>query len=342
MTIFDLSVGDALDVLRTLPADSVQCCVTSPPYWGLRDYGVDGQIGLEPTLQEFLARLVAVFAEVRRVLRPDGVCWVNMGDCYVQGGRGGVGNNSQLSGARHNASESRKAIAKLSRIRVGDLKPKQLVGQPWRLAFALQDDGWWLRQEVIWEKPNAMPESVADRPTRSHEQVFLLTKADRYFYDAEAIKERVTGTAHPRGAGVNPKAGKNESAAAAAAQAPSQHRRQAGFNARWKSKQNASFSAAVAGLVETRNARSVWSIPTQPYSEAHFATFPEALARRCILAGSRPGDVVLDPFTGSGTTAAVALSLGRSFVGAELNPDYAALASERCTVTLGLPLGGAA
>lgn len=340
MSPFMLHVGDALAVLKTLPPESVQCIVTSPPYWGLRDYGAEGQIGLEPTLPEFLQRLVEVFREARRVLRKDGVAWVNMGDCYVQGGRGGIGKSSTLNGAHRNQNASRDALAKLKRIRVEGLREKQLIGQPWRLAFALQADDWWLRQEVIWEKPNAMPEAVRDRPARSHEQVFLLSKSERYFYDADAIRERATGEAHGRGTGINPKAGKNERAEG---QDPNRPRRVSGLNERWaeRTRQNASFSAAVADVVEWRNARSVWAIPTQPYSEAHFATFPEALPKRCIMASTRAGDVVLDPFAGSCTTGVVALELGRRFVGIELNPAYAVLGHKRCTVTLGLPLGAA-
>jgi DNA modification methylase len=200
------------------------------------------------------------------------------------------------------------------------LKPKDLVGIPWRLAFALQDAGWYLRSDIIWSKPNPMPESVTDRPTKAHEYIFLLTKSAKYFYNADAIKEAATGNAHARGNGVNPKAkmpGANSRV----------HVTHTG--AKPQSRQNESFSAAVCGLVDERNARTVWTIGTQPYAEAHFATFPEELPRRCIMAGSREGDTVLDPFLGSGTTAAVAVRLGRQYIGIELNEDYAELAKKR-------------
>jgi site-specific DNA-methyltransferase (adenine-specific) len=264
-----LLTGDVRERLADLPAASVQCCVTSPPYWGLRDYGTDGQLGLEPTPDAYVASMVAVFREVRRALRDDGTLWLNVGDSFSD---------------------------------------KQLQGVPWRLAFALQADGWYLRSDIIWNKPNPMPESVTDRPTKSHEYVFLLTKSARYFYDAEAIKEPAKdwGTrdrTNWRGK-VNSPAGP-----------------QTGCT-------NANHAAS------GRNARSVWTITTQPYPDAHFATFPEALPERCIKAGTKLGDTVLDPFAGSGTTGQVAVQLGRSFVGIELNAAYADLARTR--------IGGAA
>lgn len=365
--------GDSLTVLQSMPADSIQCVVTSPPYWGLRDYGVPGQIGLEPTPEEFVERLVAVFREVRRVFKPDGTAWVNMGDCYAGGGNGGGGSFAKDGirvahpGTNKNVparTGSRGVTVKSKRIArgsgrwgggnmpaIGNLKPKDLVGQPWMLAFALRADGWYLRRDIIWHKPNAMPESVKDRPATAHEYLFLLSKSERYFYNAEAIKDPVTGGAHPRGNGVNPKC-------AGWADGPGAHRpitharpggsykgsipgRQDGPGQDRRSKrtrQNASFSATVTNLVEMRNKRSVWSIPTAPYKESHFATFPPDLVKPCILAGSRPGDVILDPFGGSGTTGMVALELGRSAVLIELNPDYAKFIETRTQTTLGLPL----
>lgn len=310
--------GHVLEMLPTLPSDSVQCIVTSPPYWGLRDYGVEGQLGLEATFGEFLANQVAVFEECRRILKPDGTLWLNMGDGYSQPGK-----------------------------RLPGCKEKDLIGQPWRLAFALQEAGWFLRQDIIWHKPNAMPESVGDRCTKAHEYLFLLTKRARYYFDQEAIKEPTTGTAHPRGKGVNPKARQKVPAGwdTCAGSHGSIHKdgrqgKTPGVNSRIhvtrsangrapQSRQNESFSAAVAGLVEFRNKRSVWSIASKGYPGAHFATFPPALVRPCVLAGSRPGDTVLDPYGGSGTTAQVAQDLGRKWILVELNAEYVKLARQR-------------
>ena len=255
-----LYLGDAGEVLRDLPTGSVDCVVTSPPYFRLRDYGYDEQIGLEQTPAEFLARLVAVFDEVARVLSPLGVAWVNMGDSYVGGGAGPPSGSSTLRGNGHvGGGPQRGAIDSIAR---PGGKPKDLLGMPWRLAFALQDAGWWLRRDVVWSKPNPMPESASDRPTTAHEYVFMLTRAPRYWYDAEAVKEPVTGNAHARGNGVNPKAGENSAG----------------------SKMNASMSASIAGLVDTRNMRSVWTFPTEPNPDAHFATFPREMVRRCLSA----------------------------------------------------------
>jgi len=339
---FRLLVGDALEQLRKLADESVQTCVTSPPYWGLRDYGVEGQIGLEATPAEFLGRLVEVFREVRRVLKPEGTAWVNMGDTYASAGLGGgVGTRSTVNGQQsHKAARSHHQVArrqaparhaarsKLKNRVVAGLKPKDLVGAPWRLAFALQDDGWWLRQDIIWAKPNPMPESVTDRCTKSHEYVFLLAKAVRYFYDADAIR--------------TPLAAKTFTA----------------FGTTRRSKGNDALGKVAAdnwsGLVRLprvdesgapvgANARSVWTIATTPTPLEHFAAFPEELARRCIVAGSQVGDTVLDPFAGTGTTGIVALREGRRFVGCELNPAYAEMAEQRSReVTPSLFLAGGA
>lgn len=303
-------VGDCRAVMRDLIADGVrvQCIVTSPPYWGLRDYGVEGQLGLEPTFPEWLETMVEVFDLCRQMLADDGTLWLNMGDSYNTGNAG--------SGVKY----------------------KDVVGQPWRFALAMQDAGWWLRQDIIWSKPNPMPESVRDRCTKAHEYLFLLAKSERYYFDAEAIKEPVTGNAHERGTGVNPKA-----APSGWDTGPGGHRSMTGrypgtgvgfghgFDKAPKprAKQNASFSAAVTDLVDTRNRRSVWTIPTQAFEGAHFATFPEALVAPCILAGSRPGDIVFDPFLGSGTVASVAQRLGRRWLGIELKPEYLALQALR-------------
>jgi site-specific DNA-methyltransferase (cytosine-N4-specific) len=240
-------------------------CVTSPPYWGLRDYGIEGQIGAEQTVEAYYADLVAIFREVRRTLRDDGTLWLNIGDSYTNGGR-----------TWRDADDKNVARGMDYRAPTPEgLKPKDLIGVPWRLAFALQADGWYLRTDLIWHKPNAQPESVKDRPTRSHEYVFLFSKNERYFYDWEAMKEPTAD-------------GKGE-----------------------------------------RSRRTVWSINTEPYTGAHFAVFPPELVRTCILGGSQPGSVVLDPFLGSGTTGMVALQHGRSFLGIELKEEYAALARER-------------
>lgn len=270
---YRIIIGDVLDRLRELPDESVNCVVTSPPYWGLRDYGVAGQIGMEATPQEFIAKLTTVFREVRRVLRSDGTCWMNMGDSY---------SNSGLTGGKRVSEErgqlSYRGAQSSGRITFPGLKPKDLIGMPWRLAFALQDDGWYLRQDIIWSKPNPMPESVTDRCTKAHEYIFLLTKSARYYYDAEAIKEKVSGAAHDRGDGINPKAH--------GANSRMNVDRDPAHLKNPKSKQNASFSGAVNELVSMRNKRSVWEIATEPFPEAHFATFPTKLVEPCILAAT--------------------------------------------------------
>jgi DNA modification methylase len=276
-------VGDVLEQLVKLPGGSVQCVVTSPPYWGLRDYGHAGQIGLEPTVGEYVEKMVAVFREVRRVLRDDGTLWLNLGDSYTSGGNttrdpGKSKKHPAFAGDDNKMKRNRPATPE-------GLKPKDLVGIPWRVAFALQDDGWYLRQDIIWHKPNPIPESVQDRCTKAHEYVFLMSKSERYFYNKDAVAEKAIG---------------------------------------------------VAG---GRNRRSVWTIPSEPYYGVHFATFPTELPRTCILASTRPGDTVLDPFMGSGTTLQVALELGRSAIGIELNEKYADLARSRLRrLTMGLHL----
>jgi len=317
MTI-SIRVGDCRQILRALPAELVQCCVTSPPYFGLRDYGVDGQIGLEETPAAFVAQLVEVFREVRRVLKNDGVLWVNLGDSYA-GSWGAQGR------------ERAGSIPKDS-----TLKPKDLMGIPWRVAFALQDDGWWLRQDCIWNKPNAMPESVNDRCTKSHEYIFMFSKSSRYFYDQEAIKEPMSLSSVERlsqptlkdQAGSDRVPGKTNGTMKAVGKIDKQRghsRRHAGFNDRWDAMER---EQQCTGM---RNKRSVWTIATQPFTEAHFATFPPELPEICIKAGSRTGDTILDPFGGAGTTGLVADRLGREAILCELNPEYAAMAQRRIT-----------
>lgn len=293
--------GDCQDVLRSLPDASVECCVTSPPYFGLRDYGVEGQIGLEQTPDDYVQNLVEVFREVRRVLRDDGTLWLNLGDSYnaYNANRGASTSISDGTAGRGHPKH-RQGLT------TPTLKNKDLIGIPWRVAFALQADGWYLRQDIIWHKPNPMPESVRDRCTKAHEYVFLLSKSARYYYDANAIKEADQG--EPAG-NVN------------------------GF----KNRQGlASFHVVSGGAGSDgwnpgsgRNRRSVWTIPPKPFHGAHFAVMPPALVKPCILAGCPMNGVVLDPFTGSGTVGEVALLLGRRFIGIELNPEYHAIAERR-------------
>lgn len=269
-------IGDVCVRLRDLPDRSVHCVVTSPPYWGLRDYGVDGQIGLEELLSDYLSKMVAVFREVRRVLRDDGTLWLNLGDCYANDGKFG----GETGGKQAYLPDSDRKCNGRERRRTG-LASKNLVGMPWRVAFALQADGWVLRADNIWHKPNCMPSSVKDRPTTSHEYVFLMSKSPRYCYDAEAVSEPVTGNAHARGSGVNPKAKAVGRNSRIHLDRDVQHAGRAAHP-----RQNESFSAAVAGLVERRNLRTVWRIASHSFKGAHFATFPPRLAEICIKAGT--------------------------------------------------------
>jgi len=306
--------GNALSL--PVAVGTVQTCVTSPPYWGLRDYGVSGQLGLESTPDAYVASMVAVFREVWRVLREDGTLWLNLGDSYAsQGGPEPAQTKWQVQGASDGQNGGRSRTA-------GSLKPKDLVGIPWRVAFALQADGWYLRSDIIWAKPNPMPESVTDRPTKAHEYLFLLTKNARYYWDADAVREPVAEASVARAEyrGAN---GTKWSDAAGY-----------GDNeAEFGVKRRACLEHGPANNPLGRNIRSVWTIATQPYPEAHFATFPEKLVEPCILAGSRPGDLVLDPFAGSGTVGVVSRKLARRFVGVELNAAYCQLARARMAGT---------
>ncbi len=256
--------GDTAQILHTFPDGFFQCCVTSPPYWGLRDYGIEGQIGAEAEPHEYIEKLVDVFTEVRRLLRDDGTFWLNVGDSYTSGNRG------------YRAPDKKNPVRQMSyRAKTPQgLKPKELVGIPWRLAFALQQSGWYLRSDIIWEKPNCMPESVKDRPTRSHEYIFLFSKSVKYYYNVASIRE-----------------------------------------------------------LNGRNRRTVWSVPTEPFPEAHFATFPPKLIEPCILAGTRPNDWILDPFFGSGTVGVVCEQQQRKYLGIELHPAYVQLAIKRIRAT---------
>lgn len=333
-------VGDARDQLATLPDQSVQTCVTSPPYYGLRDYGVDGQIGLESSVEEYIDTMVAVFREVRRVLKDDGTCWVNLGDSYAANGTSGLNTGwadraKDYAGGGHTAEEARERSRKS--VPIG-LKPKDLIGIPWRVAFALQADGWYLRQDIIWHKPNPLPESVRDRCTKSHEYIFLFSKSPRYYYDADAIAEPVAlstverlsqpNIENQRGSYRVP--GKTNGAMKAVVRKQNTGQRFGGHKYGDDAhEQSRTKSGNVFTGSETRNKRSVWTVSTKPYSGAHFAVFPPEIPETCIKAGSREGDTVLDPFAGSGTTGEVAEFLGRRVILIELNPAYIPLIEKR-------------
>lgn len=340
---FQILQGDALTMLRGLQADSVDCCITSPPYFGLRDYGVAGQLGLEPTPEAFVQAMVEVFREMRRVLKPRGTLWLNLGDSYAGARKGGRPSNTSTldgSGSRALRTASRRRddqqIPRSDRALPG-LKAKDLIGIPWMVAFALRADGWYLRRDIIWSKPNPMPESAKDRPTTAHEYLFLLTKGPRYFYDSRAIAEPLAestlreiaegyqghGTKDYESAGVQ-----NPSAVKARIIAGKRSGREVRpSDSRGGNQGNLIGIPPCAGL--TRNKRTVWTIPTKPFKGAHFATFPEDLVEPCLLAGSPEGGLVLDPFTGSGTVGVVALRHFRRFLGIELNPAYVEMAAHR-------------
>lgn len=279
MTV-EILIGDNRETLKTLPDKSVQCCITSPPYFGLRSYLPENhddknkEIGLEQTPDQFVQELVVVFQEIKRILRDDGTVWLNLGDSYNGSGKGAMADGSVVGGGKQKTNKGTQ-LGNFIKSNVDGLKPKDLIGIPWRVAFALQNDGWYLRQDIIWEKPNAFPESVEDRCTKSHEYIFLLSKSKNYYFDNQSIKEPAVT--------------------------------EDGF----------------------RNKRSVWSIPTKPFKDAHFASFPEALVEPCILAGTKEGDVVIDPFGGAGTTGLVAKNNRRNAILCELNPEYTEIAKNR-------------
>lgn len=344
--------GDCRDTMRDLIAQGVkvQMCVTSPPYFGLRDYGHPGQLGLEATPAEFVAAMVEVFGLVRELLADDGVLWLNLGDSYAGTGKSGGGAQGKRWEQFGMDTEGPKG-GKWMPPPAG-LKPKDLIGIPWRVAFALQADGWYLRQDIIWHKPNPMPESVTDRCTKAHEYLFLLSKSERYFFDSDAIKEEATGAlpgnqSHKHTAEYEGGDEKHRTKAGLVDYAQRQRSKRDSFK-REGSKRAEVIPGQTVGThrpdreesqwdTATRNRRSVWTVPTQPYNGAHFATFPPALIEPCILAGSRPGDTVLDCFFGSGTTGEVAGNFGRQWIGCELNPDYAPLQRAR-TAQAGLAL----
>lgn len=294
--------GDCRDSMRKMKQDGikVQCCITSPPYYGLRDYGVNGQIGNEQTPQEFINNLVEVFACVWDILKDDGTLWVNLGDSYYNY-RPGKGQALNKQTVANNNQDLPKECARRGN-KLDGYKEKDLMGMPWRLAFALQDFGWTLRQDIIWHKPNPMPESVLDRCTKSHEYIFLLSKQPKYYFDNESIKE----DAIYANSGIKSKK-----------------------RGEFKNKGQPVGREPFKAITKTRNKRDVWSINTKPYKGAHFAVYPEELIQPCVMAGSRIGDIILDPFFGSGTTGAVAQKLGRKWIGCELNKDYEILQNER-------------
>jgi DNA modification methylase len=338
-------VGDCRQVMRALVAEGVraQTIVTSPPYFGLRDYGMAGQIGLEPTVDDYVAQIVDVFRTAHRLLADDGTLWLNLGDSYA-GSWGAQGKRETPAEISRNSIRNHpKRASNTGTIRSSGLKPKDLIGIPWRVAFALQADGWYLRQGIVWHKPNPMPESVTDRCTTAHEFVFLLSKSPSYYCDMDAIREPVTTSTVSRlaqnvdaQAGSTRLPGKTNGPMKAVGGARS---RRDSFK-RDGSKRDEAIVGQSVGThrpdrdesdwpLDSRNKRSVWTVPTTPYSGAHFAVMPEELAETCILAGSRPGDIVFDPFMGSGTVAAVSQRLGRYWLGAELNPDYLPLQAQR-------------
>ena len=300
MSDYKVMIGDCIESMRRLPDQSVNCCVTSPPYFGLRDYGVDGQIGLEQTPDQYVAKLVEVFREVRRVLRDDGTLWLNIGDSY----NAHPGQRKETDKAGGKQQTVRGSTAAPSRS-VSGCKPKDLIGIPWMLAFALRADGWYLRQDIIWHKPNPMPESVRDRCTKAHEYIFLLSKSPKYYFDAAAIEEDAKWERWGN---------------------QTENKKHTGT-----AKHLGGKTLAELPIRDKKNRRSVWSVATKPFKGAHFATFPPDLIEPCVLAGCPVGGTVLDPFGGSGTTAGVAVKHGRNAILCELNPDYVALVDGRVT-----------
>lgn len=341
--------GDVLEVLKRLPDNLVNAVITSPPYWGLRDYGVEGQLGLEKTPEEYVEKMVKVFREVRRVLRDDGTLWLNIGDSYAAGGNGG-------GTAKQESNRGTRALKGKRKMAPSGLKPKDLVGIPWMLAFALRADGWYLRQDIIWSKPNPMPESVEDRCTKAHEYIFLMAKSRKYFYNADAIKTPIKDASIARLAqdieaqeGSHRVPGKTNGAMKAVMKMPSGWANSPNYREGMPEapKRKAFDSSMAAGgskigahkgyfdaegnllVGSTANKKSVWEVVTMPFAEAHFATFPEALIAPMIRAGSPDKGLILDPFMGAGTTAVVCKKLNRKFLGIELNLEYIKIAEDR-------------
>lgn len=332
---------DCMAGLRELPDNSVDCCVTSPPYYALRDYGCDGQIGLEQTPEEYIAKLVIVFREVRRVLKPEGTCWVNMGDSYAGSMKGGAGWPENAMNYKQGTNRGSLGKGTLVKQSLTGIKNKDLIGIPWMLAFALRTDGWYLRQDIIWAKPNPMPESVRDRCTKAHEYIFLLSKSKRYYFDNEAIKQPAKESTLRR---VEQDVENQEGSDRVPCK--TNGRMKAVIGGRKRENINDSLDAndpmhrnntfreyEYTGFA---NKRSVWEVPTIGMKEAHFATYPEKLIVDCIKAGCPEKGIVLDPFMGSGTTAIVAGKLGRQYIGYELNSEYLAIAERRIRNELGM------
>ena len=324
--------GDVRTRLRDLPDASVHCVVTSPPYYGLRDYGVEGQIGLEETPEEYVRKIVEVFRQVKRVLRNDGTLWLNLGDSYAGswGAQSRPDGNDIKSTLQGGSSLSARQIENHPRgshtgsvKNTPGLKPKDLIGIPWKVAFALQEDGWWLRQDIIWNKLNPMPESVRDRCTKSHEYIFLLSKSEKYYYDQDSIKEPASFVLPNFPKSIKSPYGQGFTRSNMEDKQRGHGRRHAGFNERWD---RMTREEQCSGM---RNKRSVWTVATRPFPEAHFATYPEELIRPCVLAGCPPGGTVLDPFGGAGTTGIVALSSMRNSILIEINPAYIDIAINR-------------
>ncbi len=353
----DIYQGDCVQIMDALPPGIVRTCVTSPPYWGLRDYGVEGQLGLEKTPEEYIENMVKVFRAVHRLLTDDGTLWINMGDSYAQNNGSGT-----FSPGDKQASNAGSLLDKPRKPRDSGLKAKDIVGMPWKLAFALQGDGWYLRQDIIWSKTNVMPESVTDRCTKSHEYIFLLAKEKKYYYDSESIKEKAVGDVMangfrggaytPDGLFKNSDDGKRKTRGNIKTPSgwntgPGSHRDLIGRYAKGKHETHGAPQDSGRRIVENvkkarqegaahdspfggmRNKRSVWTVSPKPFAEAHFATYPPDLIKPCILAGSAKGDTVLDPFMGAGTTAYVSKELGRRSLGCELNPEYIDIAAKR-------------
>jgi DNA modification methylase len=314
LNTYQLINADVIEGLNLLPDESVDCCVTSPPYWGLRDYGVEGQLGLEGTINEYILEMVDVFYQVRRVLKKEGTLWINIGDSYTSGNR---------THRRDPDSKNLPALQNFNRRETPlGLKPKDLCGIPWELAFALRNDGWYLRSDIIWAKPNPMPESVTDRPTKSHEYLFLFAKSQRYYFDQENVKE--PWSEYERARRLREKENGLDTVYQISSDGKNGQTPQGQKGAIRNVKRRGELAEG-----NGRNIRTVWTIPTQPFPEAHFATYPEKLVEPCIKAGCPENGIVLDPFSGSGTTGVVSLKLQRNYIGIELNPSYLEMSRRR-------------
>lgn len=330
-------IGNALTDLKHLPSESVNCCITSPPYYGLRDYGVDDQIGLEETVEEYIDKLRIIFGEVFRIIKPDGTLWLNIADSYFGSGKGRNSDGSVPDSIYHCKEQSVKGRISGNLVKncTSNYKPKDLMGIPWLLAMALRFDGWYLRQDIIWHKTNVMPESVKDRCTRSHEYIFLLSKSKHYYYDFKSIKEPCVGfdRSSPRGSKgtAKPNSGRRKGNRKTFRGGGVYTQGQSFCNSVYAENDSIGNTPNETGL---RNKRDVWSIATSGYKDAHFATFPQKLIEPCVLAGCPVGGIVLDPFLGSGTTGEVAIKNGRNFIGMELNPEYAKLAAKRTGIEI--------